>query len=38
MDELIKYFKTVIAVIGTLFTWLFGAWDTPICILVYLWF
>ncbi|WP_315073878.1 phage holin family protein [uncultured Clostridium sp.] len=34
MDELIKYFKTVIAIIGTLFTWLFGTWDTPICILV----
>lgn len=34
MDFLTKYFKTLIAVIGTGFTWLFGAWDTPLGILV----
>lgn len=34
MDDVVKYFKIIIAVLGTLFTWLFGAWDTPICILI----
>lgn len=34
MDFLTKYFKAFIAIIGTAFTWLFGAWDTPLGILV----
>ncbi len=34
MENTSKYFKTVIAVIGTIFTWLFGAWDTPLGILI----
>lgn len=34
MDFLAKYFKTFIAVICTAFTWLLGAWDTPLGILV----
>ena len=34
MDFLTKYFKVFIAIIGTAFTWLFGAWDTPLGILV----
>ena len=29
-----RYFKTFIAIIGTIFTWLFGTWDTPLEILV----
>jgi len=34
MDNRSEYFKTGIAVIGTIFTWLFGAWDTPLGILI----
>ena len=34
MDFLTKYFKAFITIIGTAFTWLFGAWDTPLGILV----
>lgn len=34
MENVIKYFRTIIAIIGTLFTWLLGTWDTPICILI----
>ena len=34
MEFLTKYFKTLVAVIATGFTWLFGAWDTPLGILV----
>ncbi len=34
MDFLTRYFKTFIAVIGTALTWLFGAWDTPLGILI----
>lgn len=34
MEIMTKYFKTFIAVICTAFTWLFGAWDTPLGILV----
>ncbi|WP_459482135.1 phage holin family protein [Clostridium saccharoperbutylacetonicum] len=34
MELILKYFKTFIAVLGTILTWLFGAWDTPLCILV----
>ncbi|MDM8130091.1 phage holin family protein [Clostridium butyricum] len=34
MDLVTKYFKTFIAIVCTTFTWLFGAWDTPLGILV----
>ncbi|MBC2456118.1 phage holin family protein [Clostridium beijerinckii] len=34
MEIILKYFKTFIAVLGTIFTWLFGAWDTPTGVLV----
>ena len=34
MENILKYFKTLVAVIGTICTWLFGAWDTPIGILI----
>lgn len=34
MEDVIKYFKTAIAIIGTIFTWLFGAWDTALIVLV----
>jgi toxin secretion/phage lysis holin len=32
--ENLKYFKTIVAIVATLVTWLFGAWDTPLCILI----
>jgi len=34
MEFLTRYFKTFTAVLCTAFTWLFGAWDTPLGILV----
>lgn len=34
MENMAKYFKTLIAVLGTLFTWLLGAWDTALIVLV----
>lgn len=34
MEFLTRYFKAFIAILGTIFTWLFGAWDTPLGILV----
>lgn len=34
VEDAIKYFKTATAIIGTIFTWLFGAWDTPLGVLV----
>ena len=34
MEILTRYFKSFIAILGTVFTWLFGAWDTPLGILV----
>jgi toxin secretion/phage lysis holin len=34
MEDVTRYFKTIIAIIGTIFTWLLGTWDTPICILI----
>lgn len=34
MEILTRYFKSFIAILGTAFTWLFGAWDTPLGILV----
>lgn len=29
-----KYFKSIVAGIGTYLTWLFGAWDTPLGVLI----
>ncbi len=34
METVYKYFKTAIALIGTIFTWLFGAWDTALIVLI----
>jgi len=34
MENTLKYFKTIIAIIGTLFTWLFGVWDTALIVLI----
>lgn len=34
MENIAKYFKTVIALLGTVFTWLFGAWDTALIVLI----
>ena len=34
MDFLTRYFKAFIAILGTAFTWLFGAWDTPLGVLI----
>lgn len=34
MDKLESYFKVLVAGIGTGLTWLFGAWDTAILVLV----
>lgn len=34
MDNVIRCFKIIIALLGTTFTWLFGAWDTPLAVLV----
>jgi len=34
MENILKYFKTIIAIAGTLFTWLFGIWDTALIVLI----
>lgn len=34
MDNLINYLKGVVAIVGTTLTWLFGAWDTALMVLV----
>ncbi|AQS10554.1 holin family protein [Clostridium saccharobutylicum] len=34
MENIARCFKTVIAILGTVFTWLFGAWDTALIVLV----
>lgn len=34
MENILKYFKTIIAISGTLFTWLFGIWDTALIVLI----
>jgi len=34
MENISKYFKTLIVLLGTAFTWLFGAWDTALEVLV----
>ena len=34
MENILNYFKVIVATIGTGLTWLFGSWDTAIGILV----
>lgn len=34
MENVAKYFKIIIAVLGTVFTWLFGIWDTALIVLI----
>lgn len=34
MDNFLNYFKLIIAAVGTGITWLFGAWDTALIVLV----
>lgn len=34
MEKVVDYLKTIVAAIGTGFTWLFGAWDTPLTALI----
>ena len=34
MDNLFKYLKGVVTIVGTTLTWLFGFWDTPLMVLV----
>ena len=34
MDNLLNYLKGVVAIVGTALTWLFGAWDTALMVLV----
>lgn len=34
MEHVIKILKLIVVFLGTVFTWLFGAWDTPLGVLV----
>lgn len=34
MENLLNYFKGIVALTGTAFTWLFGAWDIALMVLV----
>ena len=34
MDNLLNYLKGVVAIVGTALTWLFGAWDMALMVLV----
>ena len=34
MGNLLNYLKGVVAIVGTAWTWLFGAWDTTLMVLV----
>ena len=34
MENILNYFKFIVAFIGTSFTWLFGTWDTALIVLV----
>lgn len=36
MEKIFDYLKILVMAIGTGFTWLFGAWDTPLAILIVL--
>ena len=33
MENILNYFKIIIASLGTALTWLFGAWDTTLMVL-----
>ncbi|MBM7836450.1 phage holin family protein [Clostridium sardiniense] len=34
MDDILTKLKAIIVVLGALFTWLFGSWDTPLVALI----
>ena len=34
MENVLSYFKYIVAFIGTGFTWLFGTWDTALMVLI----
>lgn len=34
MDDILIKLKVIIVILGSLFTWLFGAWDTPLIVLI----
>nr|BDA26815.1 hypothetical protein CPBEC2_30440 [Clostridium perfringens] len=34
MEKIFDYLKVLVVAIGTGFTWLFGAWDTPLVVLI----
>lgn len=34
MEKLFDYLRILVVAIGTGFTWLFGAWDTPLVVLI----
>ena len=34
MDNVLNYIKVIVAAIGTGITWLLGAWDTALCVLI----
>ena len=34
MENILNYFKIIIAALGTGITWLFGTWDTALIVLV----
>ena len=34
MEKLLEYWKYVVVVIGTVFTWLFGTWDVALSVLI----
>jgi len=34
VENVVKILKCIVALLGTIFTWLFGAWDTPLGVLV----
>ena len=34
MEKLLEYWKYVVVVIGTVFTWLFGTWDVALGVLI----
>lgn len=35
MENLLNYFKIIVATLGTGLTWLFGSWDTALIVLVF---
>lgn len=34
MEKTLESFKFTVAIFGTLLTWLFGVWDTALCVLI----